>query len=131
MTLILDASAAIRLALQTASADLENAVVQANRVSVPDIFVAEISNAFWKYHRFNNLPQGECQNLIDQTLQIPDDFVFSLDLHQDAFALAADRGITVYDALYLALARREQGQYATVDGKLIAVAQAAGIAVVI
>jgi predicted nucleic acid-binding protein len=47
----------------------------------------------------------------------------------DALALADQYGLTFYDALYLELARRRNGQLASLDSALIRAARSAGVSV--
>lgn len=118
MIMVLDASTAAKLVLQTAPDSVVEAVSQAEAVIAPDLFIAEISNVFWTYHRFNNLPTSDCQFLIDKCIQLIDNFTSAEILYKGAFALAAQSGCTVYDSLYPVLARREDGILVTLDQQL-------------
>ena len=46
---------------------------------------------------------------------------------EDALGLAAEHSLSVYDAMYLALALDVDGELATIDGKLARAAVAAGV----
>lgn len=124
MIAVLDASIAVKIVLES---DIRNAFSQQQNdiewLLAPDLFIAEVSNVFWKYHRFQHLPTQKCLHLIDSALALVDDFVSAKSLNREAFQLAAESEITVYDALYLVLSRRNGATLFSADQKLIQVAE--------
>lgn len=130
MIAVLDTSAAVKVVLQTASQDLIKAVIAAEKVVAPDLFIAEVNNTFWKYHRFEQLPVETCEFLIHKALQLVDQIVMSEGSSQEAFALAIQCEISVYDALYLVAARRRNAYLVSVDNRLIKVAKGLHIRVI-
>ncbi len=57
MIVVLDASAAIKIVFQQSSIKtLSEYLKKTDWVIAPDIFISEITNVFWKYHQFENLP---------------------------------------------------------------------------
>ena len=123
MTYILDASAAVEIALnRPKSTSLSDLLIQGEWIIAPDLFVSEVSNTFWKYHKFENLPIEICEKTLDMTLSLVDDFVKSYTLYKEAFAFACMTQHSVYDMLYLVLTRRHNGILITVDLQLIQVA---------
>jgi predicted nucleic acid-binding protein len=115
----LDASAAIRMVLSPADhEELLNAVESASEVMAPQLFCAETGNALWKYCRAGLLDadvlgerHAEAMSLV--SLWIPDKGLFP-----EALALAVRRGHSVYDCLYLVMARRFDAVLLTADKKL-------------
>ncbi len=85
----------------------------------PEYVLVESANVLWKHLQRRSLqPEDAVSSL--RTLQdlgirlIPD-----TDLLEDALMLAADNDITVYDALFCALAARENVQLITSDNALL------------
>jgi predicted nucleic acid-binding protein len=74
------------------------------RLYVPDLFYAECANVLWNYVRQYNYPAEEArQDLVDlQSLALRS--VSSADLLATAFELAIKHEISLYDAIYTALA---------------------------
>ncbi len=119
MKLVLDASAAIEIALNRASAlKLSRAVEDASEVTAPDLFVSEVTNAAWKYHRFANVELAECDKILEFGIGLVDSFVPCVELYREAFQLARTAKRPAYDAFYLALARREDALFMTMDADL-------------
>lgn len=118
MIVVLDTSAAVKVVLQTADQSLIEALTTADKVIAPELFVAEVNNTFWKYSRFEQLPVETCEFLIDKALQLVDEFLSIEKMHQEAFALAIQTEISVYDALFLVAARRQNAYLITADKRL-------------
>ncbi len=132
MNIVIDASAAVGLVLvmpgtETFSAPLEQAAL----VSAPDLFVAEVCNALWKYRKAGLLPMARSEQALEHALSLPDLIESSSALHLEAFALACRHLHPVYDALYLVLARRNNAVLLTLDHRLAALAAKLEIEVVI
>jgi predicted nucleic acid-binding protein len=119
MNIVLDASAAAGLILkqgdyQAVSSQIESA----DWVGVPDLYTAEITNVFWKYHQFQNVDLETCQNGVHDALKLPDEFIDARELFEEAFSLACQSALPVYDALYLVTARRHDALLLTADTRL-------------
>lgn len=123
MRLILDASAAMELAGGRPIAGLQDAA----EVLVPDLFVAEVSNAIWQQHKFAGMDAEFCDTILEQILNIPDTLVPSLELRREAFFLARTLSHPVYDMFYLALAQRESAGLVTKDKVLRKFARGQGV----
>lgn len=124
MICIPDASAVVEMVLQLSRADeLTERISEAEWVTVPTLFVAEVTNTMWKYHRFQDLPIDVCEAAIDDALAIPDTYANDVDLARETFALAAQTQRPAYDAFYLVLARRHDGELLTLDHSLRAIAR--------
>ena len=119
MTVVLDASAAVGLILgRTDHSGIRDAVDSAEEVHVPQLYVAELSNSFWKYHRLEGLDIDICQKAVDRGLLLPDRFWDDRELQREALAMACACGTPVYDMFYLVLARRLGAHLATADRQL-------------
>ncbi|RLB04284.1 MAG: PIN domain nuclease [Deltaproteobacteria bacterium] len=119
MIVVLDASAGVEIVLRRKRADaLEKHLLDADWVVSPTLYVSEISNVFWKYHRFNNLPIKECEKGLEHALSLPDELCSDRELCVEAFSLSCLSREPVYDMLYLVAARRRNGYLLTVDRTL-------------
>jgi predicted nucleic acid-binding protein len=86
MIAVVDASAAVEIVFQRTAADkLSNALREADWVLAPHLFVSEVTNTFWKYHRLGGLSIRDCEKRLEQALSLPDDFVNEMDIFREAF----------------------------------------------
>lgn len=100
------------------------------RLHVPELWLAEVGNALWvrtrsaKPHR---LTPAEAATIAGELARLRLRRHAHTDLVGPATALACDSGITVYDALYLALAIQEGVPLITADDRLATKARRAGL----
>lgn len=123
MNAVIDASAAVGVALDLPpAAGLFAPLEQASLVLAPDLFVAEVGNAFWKYRKAGLLPPSRCEEALEHALNLPDRLEASKTLYLEAFALSCRHLHPLYDTLYLVLARRNNAVLLTLDRRLAALA---------
>ena len=84
----------------------------------PDLLFPEAGNAIWKKVRRGELTADEGQRLAVDLSGVAVESISMRNLMQDAHALALSTGLTVYDAMYLALAVRLKTQVITADNRL-------------
>lgn len=84
----------------------------------PDLLFPEVGNAIWKKVRRGELTVEEGQRLAVDISSIAVETVSTRGLMIDAHALAITTGLTVYDAMYLALAVRLKTELVTADDRL-------------
>jgi len=119
MITILDASAAVAIAMNLPeSIKFQPNIDTSDMVIAPDLFVAEVSNAIWKYVRAGILDSDQGSSALERAVSLVDTFEPGQMLYREAFALSVDHLHPVYDALYLVLARRHNGVLATLDKRL-------------
>lgn len=119
MITILDASAAVAIAMNLPeSIKFQPNIDTSDMVIAPDLFVAEVSNAIWKYVRVGILDSDQGCSALERAVSLVDTFEPGQMLYKEAFALSVDHLHPVYDALYLVLARRHNGVLATLDKRL-------------
>ena len=130
MRVVLDASAAIEVALQRKqAARFASILEEADVVLAPGLFVPEVLNTIWKYHRFERLSLSVCDRALEAALGLVDAFVSSKEVSSEAFLLARTARRPAYDMFYLALARREDAAFLTTDAALRKEAERQGIRV--
>ena len=119
MIVVLDASAAVEVVFNRKHVQLfQEHLAEADWVISVDLFVAEVTNVFWKYHAFEDLPIDLCETSLERALKLIDNFELTIDLYSEAFALSCQINHPVYDSMYLALARRKNAIFLTMDKKL-------------
>ncbi len=119
MIIILDASAAAELVMKrTLAKPIEKALTAAEAVLAPELFVAEITNVFWKYHVLQSLDRSLCEMAIRIALQLPDEILPDREFAIQAFELGAQTKLSSYDMFYAALALKKGGKLLTLDKKL-------------
>ena len=84
----------------------------------PDLLFPEVGNAIWKKVRRGELTAKEGQRLAADFSSVAVETVSTRGLMIDAHALAVTTGLTVYDAMYLALAIRLKTDLVTADDRL-------------
>jgi len=118
MIAILDASAALEIVLGGKRSEVLAEVERADWVVAPHLFMAEVSNALWKYHRFHGVVLATCEEALYRAVSLVDHFADERDLYREAFAQACLAECPVYDMFYLVLARRNNGVLLTTDKQL-------------
>jgi len=128
---VLDANAAVEVALEGKAAGLLSAVLaQSEEVIAPELLVPEIVNAVWKYHQFAEFDLGKCEKILELAVGLVDRLISHRAIYREAFALSrAQKSRAAYDMFYLALALREDAVLLTLDGTLKKEAKRAGIRV--
>lgn len=123
MNVVIDASAAVGLVLALPGTEIfEPLLEEAALVTAPDLYIAEVGNAIWKYRKADLLTMERCELLLEQAVSLPDRIESSSALYQEAFALACRHLHPVYDAIYLILARRTNATILTMDRRLAVLA---------
>jgi predicted nucleic acid-binding protein len=120
--LVVDASALAALLMpESGGEEVEKAVKEAERVSTLDLAAYEVENAVWRRVRRGELSMEEGNVVVSTLLSLLETFeVFSYrEVAADAFKLAVDAGITVYDAAYVVLAKRLDARLLTLDEELL------------
>ena len=91
-------------------------------VRVPDLVYAEVVHALARYVRAGRLPATRADATLGYVRRLPLVSVRCEALALDALSLAVDRGVSGYDAMYLALAEATDAVLVTADRRLAAAA---------
>jgi predicted nucleic acid-binding protein len=123
MIVVLDASAAIEIALNREfGKTFQELLSEAELVLAPDLFPSEITNVFWKYASYADLPVEKCIKGIDFCLDLIDDYIVSKSLYREVFSEGIKTKHSAYDLFYLVVARRHNATIITRDKKMMAIA---------
>lgn len=90
------------------------------RALAPELFFAELGNALLGYVNAGRLLLEEAEARLELGLSLPLEVTSVSELTPSAFRVAAERGLTVYDACYAVLAEAEGAVLVTADGALAA-----------
>lgn len=129
MKLVLDASFAIAWAageLEQSPAVNEFAdrvVAGTVQMHAPELFVAETGNAIWKHIRRGLRTLDDGMEMFRSVMEMPIELHRHRDLMTTAMDLALRRGVSVYDALYVAVALKQLLPLFTADRRLAAAAE--------
>ena len=88
-------------------------------IHAPDLLYAEVGNVLWKATRLRNWPPLAARQAVKDLIGLELSAHPMYGLLPGALDLAAAHGITVYDASYVALARRLGVPCYTADRRLI------------
>ncbi len=120
MIAVLDVSAAVDVVLQKDSNNEFSAILKnADAILAPDIYISEVANVAWKYHKQAGYSHSQSSYLAETGILIIDKFIPAADLWKEALHEAILNNHSVYDLLYLVCARRSGGILLTRDKKLI------------
>ena len=123
MNVVIDASVLIKFyvpeVLSDKASHLLNAVKDGGlSFLAPDLVFPEAGNILWKKHRLKELTGPEVNEITDAVILLPVRVESSKALLPLAAGIAITYGITVTDAVYLALARILETRMITADKKL-------------
>jgi predicted nucleic acid-binding protein len=130
---VLDSSAAIRLFIPDGPIPDELEVFMRrveqgeNLLIAPELLLAEMANVINKKRRAGFLTPAECDELLADMLDLPVRLYSHREFLASAFELAVESGLTVYDALFPALALRYDARLFTADNALRKVADGFGL----
>jgi predicted nucleic acid-binding protein len=85
----------------------------------PDLLYPETGNILWKKRRLHELTPAEADEIVDAIIALPIRIEASRPVMPLAVAIAMQSGITVYDAMYVAVARIYETRVITADKKLV------------
>jgi predicted nucleic acid-binding protein len=124
MIVVLDASAAIEIALQKESAKFfQDILLNSDLVIAPDTFPSEITNVFWKYGFYSDMEKEKCEKGIDYCLDLIDDYIDTKSICREVFFESMNNEHSSYDIFYLVVARRHNAGIITKDKKMITTAK--------
>src|SRR5690349_2778305 len=114
---VIDASVASKWILPEPDSNAALAILHEDDVTfhAPELCLAEVLNVLWKRVRRGQLTNDEALAAHDLALELPVRQHAHQPIVTSAFAIALQYEITVYDALYVALARSLGTELITAD----------------
>jgi len=128
MIIVLDASAALEVALNNSDSIKFSALIEnAKLVIAPDIYPSEVVNAFWKYANYSDMDEEKCKSGIDYCIDLIEDFISTKLLSREVFSEAVNHQHPSYDIFYAVIARRNDALLLSKDKKLKKIAKSMGV----
>ncbi len=101
------------------------------RSITPSLAIGEVANAVWKQVALRNVMNlteaRQALKILKSMLDVNIAVYESRDVIEEAFDIAVRRKITVYDAIYIALARKTGSALVTLDQKQAEAATSEGV----
>lgn len=115
MTLVVDASVALKWVIDEPGADRARALLANESLVAPELFWAECANVLWTKARRRQIIAADARAAFAAIDAAPVSVIASRSLALAAQTLAFDLDQTVYDCLYLAAALAERTVLVTAD----------------
>jgi len=120
VTIVVDASVALRWCFELNGSDRAEELLRSDdHLIAPDLLIAEITNAAWKFVIFDNTPAESVISAVREVAKAFEELVPTSVLKDRALAIAIALRHPAYDCFYLALAERSASQLITADDRLI------------
>jgi predicted nucleic acid-binding protein len=122
MIVVIDVSGTMEILLHKEKTDkflkvLQNAIL----AITPDLYVSELANTLWKYHKARTLSKDECSLYMQQGLRMINSFVSAKEIWEEAFSEGISNNHSICDMFYMVSARRHAGTLITNDAVLAAI----------
>jgi len=128
MIVVLHASAGIEIGLgRDNSQRYKELIEQASKVITSDLYKSEITNVLWKYFKAKLLTKDVALQRLEYCLNLVDEYIDITDNNQESLIESIWIDHSVYDVLYLTIARRNGAILITQDKRLKDVAKELGI----
>ena len=121
---VVDTSALIRLYVpdgpipDNLESHISSALSAETTLIIPELALAEFSQVLWKKEQAGYLTASEVDEIMAAFLDLPLEVFGLIDILSDALSLARHNALTVYDSLFLALAKKRKAQLITADKRL-------------
>ena len=128
MTIVLDASAGLELALnRSRSNEIASLLETSKRVYAPNFYKAELTNALWKYLRSGQMKKVDAKEALRIGLGLIDEYLDILDYTDEVLSESVRLDHSAYDVFYLVAARRTDSTLITFDRKFRSLAAREGL----
>lgn len=129
--IVLDCSAAVDMSRGTIEGNALCALMEGNeKVISSDLCQIELASAFGKYVKAGTMEKDEAVILMQDSIEMVDEFVPISENYIEAFHESLRLKHSVFDMLYLTLARRNAAILFTLDAKLADLCEDQGISCV-
>lgn len=120
MIIVVDASVALRWCFALDGSDRADELFRSDdHLIAPDLVIAEITNAAWKFVIFDGMPAETAMSAVREVAKAFEELVPMSVLKDRALAIAVELRHPAYDCFYLALAERNASPLVTVDDRLM------------
>ena len=117
--IVLDCCAAIEIARRTEiGLAYKNLFFSDEEIIAPSLYQAEVVNVAWKYVHGKALSRTTAHEVMETALALPNRYIPIDDLMVEAFSQGVILDHSIYDMIYMILARRNGATLVTVDKHL-------------
>ena len=117
--IVLDCSGAMQIAKQTdMGSALQELMLPDEEIIAPSFYAAEVTNVAWKYVHMKCETVERAQSIMQDAIALPDTLEQMDDYLEEAFRESVALDHSIYDMLYLVLARRKGATLFTLDKRL-------------
>lgn len=124
---VVDASVALKWVLDESGQADALALLDEDILHAPDFLLIEVANVLWSKVRRRVIDRAQADAAYDAIAGVPMAYTTMSELALPARSLAHALDLSVYDALYAALAQRLRCALATADVRLARAVEASGI----
>ena len=118
--IVVDASVALCwFAAESETLAAKRLIRSAVNLTAPSLLLVELASGLWKKTRRGELDGELAREAMREVWQFVPQFVDMAELAGPALALARELDHSVYDCVYLALARRRGAPFATLDRRFV------------
>jgi len=119
MTIVLDSCAAIEIVLNRENAiKLREIINSADDVVTSSLYKVEVANVLLKYSKGGFIEKTICDKLLTLAESLIDDFIDISENNHEALKEAIRLNHSVYDMLFLTIARSRDAVLLTLDNRL-------------
>jgi predicted nucleic acid-binding protein len=120
VTIVVDATVALRWCFQLNGSDRAEELLRSDdHLIAPDLVIADITNAAWKFVTFDRMAEDSAISVVREVAKAFEELVPMNVLKDRALAIAIELRHPAYDCFYLALAERSSSSLVTADDRLI------------
>ena len=118
---VVDTSALIRLYVpdgpipDNLEEHISSALSAETTLLIPELALAEFAQVLWKKEQAGHLTSSEVDEIMSAFLDLPLEIFGHYDILSEALSLARRYTLSVYDALFLALAGNRKAEFITAD----------------
>lgn len=125
---MVDASVAVKWFLPEPASDRADALRNhSGPLVAPDLILLEVGNVLIRAARRGDLPLADVEEAVTRLAAGPVRLTRASEFVTEALAIAGRHGGTLYDAVYVAVARSLDAALVTDDREMTAIARAAGL----
>ena len=120
MPVTVDASVAVKWFIEEPGTEIALSLLEMDeQLIAPELIVSEVSNAVWRRASRGDIERDQATRIPMALIQVLSQIVPMSDLIDEAMTIAFAVEHTVYDCIYLALARERGSPLATADARLL------------